>query len=42
MVKGMANAYKCRVMHMGYNNKLAEYHMNDVKLAYGVLTVRRI
>jgi len=26
------NADKCRVMHMGYNNKLAEYHMNDVKL----------
>jgi len=26
------NADKCRVIHMGYNNKLAEYHMNDVKL----------
>ena len=28
------NADKCRVMHMhmGYNNKLADYHINDVKL----------
>ena len=26
------NVDKCRVIHMGYNNKLAEYHMNDVKL----------
>ena len=25
------NADKCRVIHMGYSNKLAEYHMNDVK-----------
>ena len=31
----MANAFsadQCKVMHMGYNNRLAEYHMNDVKL----------
>jgi len=31
----MANAFnadKCKVVHMGYNNKLAEYDMNNVKL----------
>jgi len=28
----LCNADKCKVMHMGYNNKLIEYHMNDVKL----------
>jgi len=26
------NADKCKVMYMGYNNKLTEYYMNDVKL----------
>jgi len=26
------NADKCRVMHTGYNNKLAQYHVIDVKL----------
>jgi len=26
------NADKCKVMHVGYNNKQAEYDMNDVKL----------
>ena len=28
------NVDKCRVIHMVYNNKLAEYHMNDVKLEF--------
>jgi len=26
------NADKSKVMHTGYNNKLAEYDMNDIKL----------
>jgi len=26
------NADKCKVIHTGYNNKLAEYHMNNVRL----------
>jgi len=26
------NANKCTVIHVGYNNKQAEYDMNDVKL----------
>ena len=28
------NANKSKVMRMGYNNKLAEYDMNDVKFHY--------
>ena len=26
------NADKCKVMHVGYDNKKAEYDINDVKL----------
>ena len=28
----LSNADKCKVMHVGYDNKKAEYDMNDVKL----------
>ena len=27
-----ASADKCKVMHMGFNNKQAKYDMNDVQL----------
>ena len=28
----LSNADKCKVMHVGYDNKKAEYDMNDIKL----------
>jgi len=33
-VEMLFNANKSKVMRMGYNNKLAEYDMNDVKFHY--------
>ena len=35
LFQGMANAFnadKCKVMHMGFNNKQAKYDMNDGQL----------